>query len=62
MNLNGFVKLTVDDVVWYTDAEGEPQWKPKHPKPGERYYLQLPRVEGSFIGEPLFMALRKKKA
>lgn len=59
MNMNGVVKLTVDDVIWYTDEDGEPHWRPKNPEPGKSYCLLIPKVSGeSFSGKPLFNALR----
>lgn len=58
MSLNGFVELGVDDVVWYTDAEGEPHWKPKNPEPGKSYCLLLPKIpRESFSGKSLSQSL-----
>jgi hypothetical protein len=58
--MDGFVKLTPDDVVWYTDKDGEPQWKPKHPEPGKSYCLVLPKVDGNaFSTKPLLKSLRE---
>lgn len=58
LNINDFIKLTVDDVIWYTDEDGEPHWKPKSPEPWKSYCLLLPKISGeSFSGKPLFKAL-----
>lgn len=44
LNLDGFINLTMDDVEWYTDKDGEPCWRPKNPIPGESYCLMLPPI------------------
>jgi hypothetical protein len=46
MNLNKAVELTPVDVIWYTDGEGEPCWKPKNPEPGKTYCLVIPPIAG----------------
>ena len=59
LNLDGLVKLTVDDVLWYTDKDGEPQWKPKNPEPGKSYCLVLPKLGGNaFSTKPVSGSLR----
>jgi hypothetical protein len=58
MNLNGAVELTPDDVIWYTDREGEPCWKPKNPEPGKTYCLVIPPIPGGvFASKPFFRNL-----
>lgn len=59
LNMDGFVKLTVNDVVWYTDEDGEPHWKPKNPESGKSYCLVLPKMDScAFSTKPLFKSLR----
>lgn len=61
LNMDGFVKLTVGDVVWLTDDDGEPYWKPKNPEPGKSYCLVLPPINTSpFQSVPLFETFGKR--
>ena len=60
LSLKGFIKLTVNDVTWHTDAEGESYWTPKNPRPGKSYYLQLPKIKDAVVKtKPFFMTLRQ---
>jgi hypothetical protein len=62
INLDGFVKLTVEDVTWSQDGEGEIQWKPKNQARGKSYCLLLPTISGkSFTGKPLFDSFRNSE-
>lgn len=54
LNMDGFIKLTADEVVWSTHADGEPQWKAKNPEPDKNYCLMLSKVESNaFSTQPL---------
>lgn len=61
-NLDGFIKLSLDDVEWYTDKDGEPYWKPKNPIPGESYCLMIPEMtKGIFSASvPILSRLFKR--
>lgn len=63
LNLDGFIKLTVNDVVWYTDNDGESYWTPKNPQPGKSYCLELPKIGegGVFKTQPLLYTLRQSR-
>lgn len=59
LNLDGFVKLTENEVIWLTDKDGEPFWKPKIEEPGKSYCLVISKVASvSFSSKPLSYSLR----